>query len=149
MSKFLDSLVTIAQQDVEGLVEARRLYGDSWRAEGGFSAFFNIKRKIDRFLKCLNRPFSTIVRDEKIGGLSGNFVRQQYDVFGHIEADIHEGGEASLDSIRDLRRYLMLAEAWMVEQKVALPRQRDNLSLDEKSTGATKVDFVVRTIAPF
>lgn len=146
MNAFVQSLCAVAQEDLEGLVEARRLYGDSWRAEGGFSAFFNIKRKIDRFVKCLNR--SPVDIKNSVGSGVPDFTRERYDLFGHIQADIFEGGEATLDSIRDLRRYLLLAEAWMVEQNTKLPRQRDNLSLDSKSVGAIVPGIAIRVTDP-
>lgn len=117
----------VARQDVEGLVEAREAYGDSWRAEGGFSAFFNIKRKIDRLVKLAGR--------EPARSRDGAVQRERYDIFSQVMFDTCEGGEGTLDSIRDLRRYLMLAEAWLLEQGVELPRQRDNLSLDTRAVG--------------
>lgn len=115
---FENSLQLVADDDVEALIESRIAYGDSWRAEGGFSAYFNIKRKIDRFVKLLGRD-PVQVADIK---------RERYDVFGHIQADLREGGETVLDTVRDLRRYLLLAEAFLVQSSVDLPLSRDNLA---------------------
>lgn len=119
MKTFEQTVREVADSDVEGLIEARRLYGDSWRAEGGVSAYFNIKRKIDRFVNCLKRPLEVV---------PGREPRVQYDVFSHVKADLAVGGETVLDTIRDLRRYLNLAEAFLLEQGVELPLQRDNLA---------------------
>ena len=42
---FTESLLQVSQHDVAGLAEARKLYGDSWRAEGGLSAWFNVNNQ--------------------------------------------------------------------------------------------------------
>lgn len=122
--KILEALHTVAQSDVEGLMEARRHYGESWKAEGGFSAWFNVKRKIDRLVKLCSRPV-------EVFGAS-DFVRERYNIFSHIEADLIEGGEGVLDTIRDLRRYLTLVEAEMLLQDKKLPLQRDNAAVQKR-----------------
>lgn len=125
---FEDSIRHVADQDVEGVIEARVLYGDSWRAEGGFSAFFNIKRKIDRFVNCCKRPLLVV----------GDRNRIPYDVFSQILFDLSGGGETVLDTVRDLRRYLLLVEAFLVQEGTVLPLQRDNLAAALKKAGYRK-----------
>ena len=124
---FENSIADIAEEDVEALIESRVHYGDSWRAEGGFSAFFNIKRKIDRFVKLLGRDH--VVLKDKDGT---SHERHRYDVFSHIQADLVQGGETTLDTIRDMRRYLLLTEAWMIQQGFNLPPSRDNILANKR-----------------
>lgn len=138
---FIGSLIQVAKEDVEGLIEARRLYGDSWRAEGGFSAFFNVKRKIDRLVNCCKREpvaFRTSLGEEEK-------IRERYNIFSQIEADGVTGGEATIDSVRDLRRYLMLVEAYLVQSRTELPRQRDNAILDNTANFVSILQMNIRT----
>jgi hypothetical protein len=123
---FESSINLVAEQDVEGVIEARVLYGDSWREEGGFSAFFNIKRKIDRLVRCCKRPLET----------RGDQARLPFDIFSQIRFDLNDGGETVLDAVRDLRRYLLLTEAFLVQEGVDLPLQRDNLAAALKAQRA-------------
>lgn len=80
----------IALRDVETLKEKGKKYGSSWRKYGGVSAFMNTQRKADRF--------------EEICRQYG------YDVFKALEGE-HDKGETLLDTISDLRAYLLLVEA--------------------------------------
>lgn len=127
---FKESLEIIARQDVEGLIEARRNYGDSWRAEGGFSAYFNVKRKIDRFVVMMARE-PLIINRSRDG--QPNLTRERYNVFSQILADVAQGGEGTLDAVRDLRRYLTLIEAFLIEEGNELPLQRDNKAVSERA----------------
>ena len=87
--RFLALLPVIAQEDVEGLTEAAKSYGDSWKCRGGVGAFMMAARKWDR----LERR-----------------VRQKaWDIFAAIFED--QRREGVIDDVRDLRRYLMLFEA--------------------------------------
>lgn len=118
-----DALRQVAAADVEGLVEARRLYGDSWKQEGGFSAFFNVKRKIDRLCQIVKgEPYHVTNTHDR-----GSFAVERYDIFKHMEVAVYEKDkEGALDAVRDLRRYLALCEAELIMRGVALPLQRDN-----------------------
>jgi hypothetical protein len=110
-----EALVTVASQDVEGLLEAERNYGESWCKRGGVGAFMNCTRKWDRLEQML-----------KAGG---DF--DKYDIFTAIEVEVKAGGEkgeAILDAVRDLRRYLLLVEAKMLAVLGDLPLQRDNIA---------------------
>jgi hypothetical protein len=126
---FESALRQVAAQDVEGLIVARELYGDSWKAEGGFSAWFNIKRKIDRLVNCMKRE--PLILNRERSDLP-TLTRERYDIFSNILMDIAQGGEASLDAVRDLRRYLTLVEAELLLQGQSLPLQRDNKTAEER-----------------
>ena len=123
-AEFASSLQAVTEDDVTALIESRIHYGDSWRAEGGFSAWFNIKRKVDRLVKLMSRDATP--------------TRDRYDIFGHIQSDLAEGGEAVLDAVRDMRRYLILVEAHLVQQKVKLPPSRDNVAAEKRHEAAVK-----------
>ena len=82
------NIKSIAQDDINSLIESEKSYGDSWKRRGGTGAFMMLARKFDR-------------------------IEQQskdcnYDIF---EAGGRFNGEDGLlDDIGDLRRYLLLVE---------------------------------------
>ena len=84
---FIDAL---ANADVTALEEAQKSYGDSWRKRGGVGAFMMLARKWDR--------------------IENQVKKQGWDVFKTIYDDPSNKG--ILDDIRDLRRYLLLVEAY-------------------------------------
>lgn len=84
---FIDAL---ANADVTALEEAQKSYGDSWRSRGGVGAFMMLARKWDR--------------------IENQVEKQGWDVFKTIYDDPSNKG--ILDDIRDLRRYLLLVEAY-------------------------------------
>ena len=84
---FIDAL---ANADVTALEEAQKSYGDSWRSRGGVGAFMMLARKWDR--------------------IENQVKKQGWDVFKTIYDD--PSNKCILDDIRDLRRYLLLVEAY-------------------------------------
>ena len=86
---YLDYLETVAAQDVTGLRLSHKSYGDSCLRRGGVGLYMMFVRKSDR-----------IEHQVKM------FL---YDLFAAYKADDRK--EGVLDDIRDLRRYLMIAEA--------------------------------------
>lgn len=98
-NRYLEHLDKIAGEDAEGLKEAQRHYGDSWKKRGGVGAFMMLARKWDRIENRVQKS---------IGGMGETRVHP-YDIFEHIEDDGRDDG--LIDDIRDLRRYLMLVEA--------------------------------------
>ena len=90
----MDCLHEVSNDDVTGLMEAQKSYGDSWRKRGGVGAFMMLARKWDRI--------EERVRQELDG-------QDRYDIFKHIMADGR--AEGLIDDVRDLRRYLLLVEA--------------------------------------
>lgn len=118
----------VATQDVEFLLERDRAYGASWKEAGGRSAWFMLRRKMDRLVQIMRRPESPIGFDpEKI---RDSVVFEHDDVAHLVDSYYAEnifamvrrrpGGEdgSALAEIRDLRRYLLLVEAEMVARGV-------------------------------
>lgn len=89
MSEDYDLIRTIGQNDAKVLEEKGRTYGDSWRKRGGVGAFMMLSRKWDRI--------------ENIAQGAG------YDIFKAATANTGD----ILDDIQDLRRYLLLVEAYV------------------------------------
>lgn len=88
---FVIHLRNIVEEDVGGLLEARKSYGESWCKRGGIGAFMMLARKMDR-----------IENQAKNCG---------WDVFEAVRK--YPGKEGVLDDIRDLRRYLILVEEYI------------------------------------
>jgi hypothetical protein len=91
---YLDYLGAVASSDVLGLKNAEKSYGNSWKRRGGVDTFNMLARKWERVEKRLATS---------LAGAS------PYDIFEHIAGDTKSDG--FIDDVRDLRRYLMLAEA--------------------------------------
>ena len=87
-----EAMLAIAQKDLDALKRAEESYGDSWRRRGGVGAFMMLARKFDRIEH----------QSEKHG----------WDIFEAGEAFKGEAG--LLDDIRDLRRYLILVEDFVL-----------------------------------
>lgn len=102
----LEFVHDIGQEDAQGLIEAHKSYGDSWKKRGGVSAFMMLARKWDR--------------------LEPQCEKNGYNVFEAVANDPR--AEGVIDDIRDLRRYLMLVEAELRAQGVeaASSKHRDN-----------------------
>lgn len=112
-------LPEIVQADVEQLNQKEREYGASWKKRGGVGAFMMLARKWDRLenmvdeLKTYQPPNS----EQPITKRDG-FTAGPYDIFSHVRGSELEGkaAESLLDTIGDLRRYLLLVEAEMLTQ---------------------------------
>lgn len=106
----LNFLEVVSDQDHEHLRVKAESYGDSWKKSGGRSCWFMLKRKIDRLVNMLERE-------------PGNFTeaKTQHDIFEKIKQDPSGADGTVLSEIRDLRRYLILCEAEMMNQKVISP----------------------------
>tara|TARA_R110000765_G_scaffold214195_1_gene319279 strand:+ start:995 stop:1288 length:294 start_codon:yes stop_codon:yes gene_type:complete len=87
-----DKIHDLGVGDAVALRKAQESYGDSWRMRGGVGAFMMLARKWDR--------------------IENQAKDNDYDVFKTIEIDPSTNG--ILDDIRDLRRYLLLVEAYCV-----------------------------------
>lgn len=88
--EYLEELDGIAMADVTQLREKEIEYNGSWKARGGIGAFMMLARKWDR--------------------IEAQVESQGYDIFKAIYSDARK--EGILDDIGDLRRYLMLVEAY-------------------------------------
>ena len=95
MADYMQHLDSISTGDVASLHEARKSYGDSWKKRGGTNAFFMLCRKWDR--------------------LDLQVEKHHYDIFAAAVADTRV--EGIIDDIRDLRRYLILVEAEIIERQ--------------------------------
>lgn len=95
MPNYLDNLAYITQKDTEILKEKEAGYKGSWKKRGGVGAFMMLARKWDR--------------------LETFLVDYGFDVFMAIDKDVRK--ETVLEDIRDLRRYLMLVEAEMIDRQ--------------------------------
>jgi hypothetical protein len=89
-TSYRDFIRMVAEADAEAVLAKDIAYGASWKKRGGPGAFMVSIRKADR-----------LEEQAKACG---------YDVFKAI-ARVDEGGESAIESIRDLRRYLILIEA--------------------------------------
>tara|TARA_B110000211_G_scaffold203408_1_gene236168 strand:+ start:166 stop:522 length:357 start_codon:yes stop_codon:yes gene_type:complete len=91
MSKW-ENMKEVAQNDLEALKRAETSYGNSWRRRGGVGAFMMLARKFDRIEH----------QSEKHG----------WDIFE--AGEVYKGEAGLLDDIRDLRRYLLLVEEFIL-----------------------------------
>lgn len=110
-------LPDIAKQDVEQLNQKEREYGASWKKRGGVGAFMMLARKWDRVENMVDemRTYEFQKTDNERVYPTQQYVAGPYDIFSHVQGSELENGdaEALLDTIGDLRRYLMLVEAEM------------------------------------
>lgn len=126
-------LSNIAQADVEYLLWKDKQYGASWK-ESGRSAWFMVKRMVDRLTNMMARPkepagFDT-VKARSFKGLDENYVptdvdfvkylRDCYlseDLLAKVQSEGLEGQDGTvLAVLRDLRRYCLLVEAEITER---------------------------------
>ena len=94
-NEFKENIMCVVNNDVEGLLVARNCYGESWCRRGGVGAFMMLARKWDRIEN----------QTEKCG----------WDIFDAIKQ--FSGKEGVLDDIRDLRRYLILVEEYILRME--------------------------------
>lgn len=97
MNNYLNHLIIIANEDVHQLRIADESYGSSWKKRGGVGAYMMSCRKFDRIETALSTKYN-------------------YDIFRAIVEDKRPNG--IIDDIRDLRRYLMLIEAEMIDRGI-------------------------------
>ena len=91
ISKNIEIVNHLIEDDATGLQQSEITYGDSWKKRGGVGAFMMLARKWDR--------------------LENKTAEYGWDVFEAIQNDNRP--EGILDDIRDLRRYLLLVEEEM------------------------------------
>lgn len=141
--KHHEFLQAVANEDVRFVLEKDRSYGASWKMSGGRSAWFMLRRKIDRMLEMMKRPGARVsleafqkVGDDKVVMTVREFQEIQRelcseDIFRKIE-DAPSGVDGTvLAEVRDLRRYLMLVEAEMMARGVVPnPGPTEGLSAD-------------------
>ena len=106
---FEEALRKVVEQDFEGLINAQNEYGDSWKQDGGVGAYFTLLRPLHRLVRLARSPASN---------------GQSFDIFQHCLDSVGDAGV--LNATRDLRRYLCLVEAHLVQAGHSLPVQRHN-----------------------
>jgi len=114
MRDILDVVQDLCLNDHPCLCEAEKTYGNSWKKRGGVGAFMMLARKWDR--------------------IENLTQKHAYDIFQTIEEYPELTGV--IDDIRDLRRYLLLVEAEMVQIGHISP---DYIYVREKPDAATIV----------
>ena len=119
----LDFIEIVSKEDHDHLREKAKSYGDSWKRSGGRSSWFMLKRKMDRLENMLNK----YPKDMKE-------ALAHQDVFEKIKQDPSGTDGTVLAEIRDLRRYLLLVESEMMNQKIISPFvfEKDDESLHAK-----------------
>lgn len=111
----LGHLEPICAADVQQLNEKERQYGASWKSRGGVGAFMMLARKWDR-LENMIRDMRTYTVDPTT---KRTITAGPYDIFAHTQAQTQQGGaETLMDTIGDLRRYLLLVEAEIIRQEM-------------------------------
>lgn len=108
----LPFLQTIAEEDVAQLLQKDREYGGSWKSRGGVGAFMMLARKWDRLENMVRQLRSYTIKEHEDETRTAA-TAGPYDVFEHVRLSELERGDAEslLDTIGDLRRYLLLVEA--------------------------------------
>lgn len=126
-NEFLSHLSDVSREDVYGLTEAQKQYGNSWKKRGGIGAFMMLARKWDRLEQRVG-ALPNFGLDPRLPEHQSNDqnVGDRFDILQHLMAD--DRAEGLIDDIRDLRRYLMLIEAEARSMKVpaAFTKHRDS-----------------------
>lgn len=102
-----DHLSDIVEADMDYVKRKDVQYDSSWKKRGGVGAFFTIVRPWDRLASMMAeiRP-----------------AWSQFDLFGAIAVEGLTGPDGSIIAcVRDLRRYLLLLEAHMVQETLPKP----------------------------
>lgn len=136
--KYREFLPVVSRHDVAFISVKDHSYRGSWKRGGGRSAWFMMRRKLDRLLALMEPPapppgWPTAVA---VGVDNTNALlrlTQSEDIFAMITA--RPGGEDGtvLAEVRDLRRYLMLVEAEMVARGVV--EVDSDSAPEQRSTG--------------
>lgn len=116
---YIRHLPAIAAEDARFLAERDASYGSSWKRRGGVGAFMMAARKWDRLENILSQNDGTKKRATGTGH-SRRSETLKWDIFSWIETEEEDQGSdgSVLAEVRDLRRYLLLVEAEMVERGV-------------------------------
>lgn len=112
----------LAVNDAEVVIEKDKQYGASWCKRGGSGAYHVFIRKFDRLEECA----------KKFG----------YDIFKAITLDPRQ--EGIIDDIRDIRGYLLLVEAYAIENNLVAPRYTNTAPLPEEQCESRFNGFVCR-----
>lgn len=125
-------LTSVALADIDHVLKKDTQYAASWKQRGGVGAFFTIVRPWDRFVNMLDP--SKVPGDAREAPISARANRPvpAFDLFEAIRADGLVGEDGTIIAcVRDLRRYLLLVEAHMIEEMTG----------DAPRTPLTRMDF--------
>jgi hypothetical protein len=141
-------LQKVADEDVRFLKIKDRSYGASWKLAGGRSAWFMLRRKMDRMIAMMARPplpegislndLEDVRKDALLEQINNKSRATDYlvavelldwmvrglraeDIFYMIEADRSGDDGSVLAEVRDLRRYLLLVEAEIEARHTVAP----------------------------
>lgn len=96
-------LADIFKEDHDHILKKDESYGASWQQRGGVGAFMMLARKWDRLENILKQSF-------------------RYDIFAGAYSDMSGADGSILAEVRDLRRYLALVEAKVLETGRIIPK---------------------------
>jgi hypothetical protein len=115
-------LEPICVVDVDEVTRKDISYGSSWKKRGGVGAFMMLARKWDRLEEMVK---SKIYAEDRFSTGSTGFG---YDIFAAIKSTGGGGEDGTvLAEVRDLRRYLLLVEAEMMQRGVVpAPAQEES-----------------------
>lgn len=106
-------LQEIALRDVETVTAKDAEYGASWKKRGGTGAFMMLARKWDRLENGL-QPVEEGVPTARLGSARKLDI-PAYDII--TAALLDNRSEGIIDDIRDLRAYLLLVEAEVMNRR--------------------------------
>lgn len=136
-----EHLEAVGAEDARFLRVKDTSYGASWKLAGGRSAWFMLRRKIDRMLAMMARPKdpaggrpnlarlisildndTSLPLDDRRQLIHIIACHASEDIFTRMEAEGGGGEDGTmLAEVRDLRRYLLLVECEMIARGV-VPR---------------------------
>lgn len=116
----------VHDNDMQTLVQKENEYDASWKKRGGVGAFMMLARKWDRIEAQVLRQVDT------------------YNIFDAIRDDKRD--EGILDDIRDLRRYLALVEAFMIEQNVVGPPAMERTNWDSLNAASREIEHNIHAM---
>lgn len=117
------NIQAVQEADRQYILKKDRQYNASWKKRGGVGAFFTIVRPWDRFVNMLDP--AAMPGDQREAPIAERLQKPvpAFDMFAAIKAEGLEGPDGSLIAcIRDLRRYLTLVEAHMIEEIQQTPQ---------------------------
>jgi hypothetical protein len=107
-------LKIVVEEDIRFLIERDKSYAGSWKQGGGKSAWYMLRRKMDRLIKMMQVPNVDI----KCGTDVLLHAIRADDIFARIKESPFGKDGTPLAEVRDLRRYLTLVEAEMYAEGV-------------------------------
>lgn len=124
--RYLQYLKEVVRLDVNGLLEKERTYQGSWKKSGGRSAWFMVKRKIDRLQELMKRP-----DPPKDFDLDSTLVAVQN--LEHTTGEMRRPGNLTYQSVKNV---MHLADVFLSEDVFAKVTQEEILSAGNGPDGS-------------